>query len=95
MSLAVKKKVLVSPLIALLICLVVCLMVFLVTYVVPTFANLYMAIFQFTYAFGPGLVGVIRDATGTYTAPLILCRARPRSSGAGLVTAKDLYFLLI
>jgi type IV pilus assembly protein PilC len=42
MSLAVKKKVLVSLMYpAVLICLVVCLMVFLVTYVVPTFANLY------------------------------------------------------
>jgi len=42
MSLAVKKKVLVSLMYpAVLICLVICLMVFLVTYVVPTFANLY------------------------------------------------------
>src|SRR4051794_34624549 len=42
MSLAVKKKVLVSLMYpAVLICLVVCLMVFLVTYVVPTFASLY------------------------------------------------------
>jgi type IV pilus assembly protein PilC len=42
MSLAVKKKVLVSLMYpAVLICLVLCLMVFLVTYVVPTFANLY------------------------------------------------------
>ena len=37
------------------------------------------AISQFTYAFGPGLLGVIRDATGSYTAPLVLLRrARPR-----------------
>ena len=42
MSLAVKKKVLVSLMYpAVLILLVICLMVFLVTYVVPTFANLY------------------------------------------------------
>jgi type IV pilus assembly protein PilC len=42
MSLAVKKKVLVSLMYpAVLICLVICLMVFLVTYVVPTFAGLY------------------------------------------------------
>ncbi len=42
MSLAVKKKVLVSLMYpAVLICLVICLMVFLVTYVVPTFASLY------------------------------------------------------
>jgi MFS family permease len=31
------------------------------------------AIIQFTYAFGPGLLGVIRDATGGYRAPLALC----------------------
>lgn len=33
------------------------------------------AITQFTYAFGPGLLGVVRDATGTYTAPILLCVA--------------------
>jgi predicted MFS family arabinose efflux permease len=33
------------------------------------------AISQFTYAFGPGLLGVIRDATGHYTAPLMICAA--------------------
>jgi cyanate permease len=31
------------------------------------------AIGQFTYAFGPGLLGVVRDATGGYTAALALC----------------------
>jgi MFS family permease len=31
------------------------------------------AIGQFTYAFGPGLLGVVRDATGGYTAALVLC----------------------
>lgn len=31
------------------------------------------AITQFTYAFGPGLLGVIRDATGGYAAALALC----------------------
>ena len=31
------------------------------------------AISQFTYAFGPGLMGVIRDTTGGYGAPLALC----------------------
>jgi MFS family permease len=40
------------------------------------------AIFQFTYAFGPGLVGVIRDATGTYTAPLILLAALDLAAAA-------------
>jgi cyanate permease len=33
------------------------------------------AINQFTYSFGPGLLGIIRDATGSYTAPLLLCAA--------------------
>ena len=36
------------------------------------------AISQFTYAFGPGLIGVIRDVTGNYAAPLVLCGARSR-----------------
>jgi cyanate permease len=31
------------------------------------------AISQFTYAFGPGAMGVIRDMTGAYTAPILLC----------------------
>ena len=33
------------------------------------------AITQFTYAFGPGLLGLVRDATGGYGAPLALCIA--------------------
>jgi cyanate permease len=33
------------------------------------------AIGQFTYAFGPGLLGVVRDATGGYSAALALCIA--------------------
>jgi predicted MFS family arabinose efflux permease len=31
------------------------------------------AITQFTYAFGPGLLGIVRDISGGYTAPLALC----------------------
>jgi cyanate permease len=31
------------------------------------------AIGQFTYAFGPSLVGIVRDATGGYPAALMLC----------------------
>ena len=31
------------------------------------------AIGQFTYAFGPGLLGVLRDAAGGYHLPLVLC----------------------
>jgi MFS family permease len=33
------------------------------------------AISQFTYAFGPGLLGVVRDVTGGYAAPLGICIA--------------------
>jgi MFS family permease len=33
------------------------------------------AVTQFTYAFGPGLLGLVRDLTGTYTASLMLCAA--------------------
>jgi len=38
-----------------------------------TLVGLTWAISQFVYSFGPGLLGVIRDATGHYTAPLLLC----------------------
>ena len=30
---------------------------------------------QFTYAFGPGLLGLVRDATGGYGAALTVCIA--------------------
>jgi len=33
------------------------------------------AISQFTYAFGPGLLGVVRDVTGGYAAALGICVA--------------------
>ena len=33
------------------------------------------AISQYTYAFGPGLLGILRDLTGGYGAPLALCIA--------------------
>jgi predicted MFS family arabinose efflux permease len=33
------------------------------------------AITQYTYSFGPGLIGIIRDATGSYTMPLVLLAA--------------------
>jgi cyanate permease len=50
------------------------------------------AITQFTYASGPGLLGLVRDVSGSYTAPLLLCVAinlvaaaivlrRPRAPG--------------
>ncbi|MBX9590593.1 MAG: MFS transporter [Hyphomonadaceae bacterium] len=31
------------------------------------------AITQFTYAFGPGLLGLVRDVSGSYTASVLLC----------------------
>lgn len=31
------------------------------------------AVAQFTYAFGPGLLGLVRDASGSYTAALLTC----------------------
>lgn len=31
------------------------------------------AITQFTYAFGPGLIGIVRDAAGNYTAAILVC----------------------
>jgi cyanate permease len=31
------------------------------------------AITQFTYAFGPGILGALRDLTGSYGAPLLFC----------------------
>ena len=40
------------------------------------------AISQFTYAFGPGLLGVMRDVTGSYTAPLVLCAALDLAAAA-------------
>jgi MFS family permease len=40
-----------------------------------TLVGLTWAVSQFTYSFGPGVLGVIRDATGHYTAPLLLCAA--------------------
>ena len=40
------------------------------------------AIGQFTYAFGPGLLGLIRDATGSYTAALALCMALELAAAA-------------
>jgi MFS family permease len=36
---------------------------------------LVVAINQVAYSFGPGLLGILRDATGSYAAPLALCMA--------------------
>jgi len=40
-----------------------------------TIANLSTAVGGFTYAFAPGLLGILRDATGGYTIPLYACIA--------------------
>jgi MFS family permease len=37
--------------------------------------SLVTAICQFTYAFGPGIIGLLRDAFGSYTVPFYLCAA--------------------
>jgi predicted MFS family arabinose efflux permease len=39
----------------------------------PAIVALSTAVVQILYAFGPGLLGVLRDATGGYGAPLVLC----------------------
>lgn len=39
----------------------------------PTLVALVVAINQFTFAFGPSMVGIVRDATGTYAAALSVC----------------------
>jgi hypothetical protein len=49
-----------------------------------TLIALSWAINQFTYSFGAGLLGVIRDATGSYTAPLVICAALDVAA-AGLI----------
>ena len=40
------------------------------------------AISQFTYAFGPGLLGVVRDVTGGYAAALGICVALELAAAA-------------
>ncbi|TWT09712.1 MFS transporter [Reyranella sp. CPCC 100927] len=40
-----------------------------------TIANLSTAVGGFTYAFAPGLLGILRDTTGGYTVPLYVCIA--------------------
>ncbi len=48
------------------------------------------AITQFTYAFGPGLLGVMRDASGGYAVPLALCIALKLVAAALIVAAPKL-----
>ena len=40
------------------------------------------AISQFTYAFGPGILGAVRDAGGGYGAPIALCIALNAAAAA-------------
>ena len=44
--------------------------------------SLVIAICQFTYAFGPGIIGLIRDFTGSYTLPFYLCMVFEVSAAA-------------
>jgi MFS family permease len=51
--------------------------------------SLVSAICQFTYAFGPGIVGLLRDAFGGYTVPFYVCAALELiAAGIVLVRAK-------
>jgi predicted MFS family arabinose efflux permease len=45
------------------------------------------AIGQFTYAFGPALLGLLRDASGGYAAPLLVCAAL-EAVAAGIVLVR-------
>jgi len=49
-----------------------------------TVISLIVAFNQLTFAFGPGVLGVIRDVTGSYTASLLLC-ILVHSLAAGMV----------
>jgi predicted MFS family arabinose efflux permease len=44
--------------------------------------SLITAITQVTYAFGPGIIGVLRDISGSYTLPFYLCIALELSAAA-------------
>ena len=52
---------------------VVCLYVFLRRLDSTAIVALSTAVVQILYAFGPGLLGVLRDTTGGYGVPLALC----------------------
>jgi cyanate permease len=43
---------------------------------------------QFIYSFGPGVLGVIRDATGSYTGPLMLCAALDFAAAAVILLSR-------
>jgi cyanate permease len=48
--------------------------------------SLVTAICQFTYAFGPGLVGLLRDVFGSYTVPFALCMGFEFAAAAIVLT---------
>ena len=48
--------------------------------------SLVTAICQFTYAFGPGLVGLLRDVFGSYTVPFALCMGFELAAAAIVLT---------
>jgi cyanate permease len=43
------------------------------------------AIIQFTYAFGPGILGALRDLTGGYGAPLLFCVVLKIAAGVAIL----------
>jgi MFS family permease len=47
-----------------------------------------IAVAQFTYAFGPGIVGLVRDLTGGYAAPLAGCAALNLIAAAIIMTCR-------
>jgi MFS family permease len=46
------------------------------------------AISQFTYALGPGLLGLVRDLTGGYSAPVVLCMALEVTAAAVVLSRR-------
>jgi MFS family permease len=46
------------------------------------------AISQFTYALGPGVMGLIRDLTGAYSVPLLLCAALDTGAAALILLSR-------
>jgi len=47
------------------------------------------AVSQFTYAFGPGVMGLLRDLTGAYTVPLWLCAALDLGAAALILLSRS------
>lgn len=53
-----------------------------------TVIGLSNAVCQIAYSFGPGLLGVLRDTTGSYSAPLILCIALDGLAACAIVAGR-------